>query len=112
MVTDYRDINDRTVPDQYPIPIMSVLPERLHGTKYFFTLDMRSGYNNLRIKEGDEWKAAFRVGDAVYKPLVMMFGMKNSPAVFQRFMNENFQGWLRTEQAFIYLDDLLGKAQT
>ncbi|KAL5534826.1 hypothetical protein ACEPAG_1290 [Sanghuangporus baumii] len=111
-VTDYRDINDATVSDPYPIPIMSVLPEKLEKGKFFFTLDMRSGYNNLRIREGDEWKAAFRVGNAVYKPKVMMFGMKNSPAVFQRFMNDNFEHWLRTEEALNYLDDLIGQAQT
>ncbi|KAL5510913.1 hypothetical protein ACEPAG_4670 [Sanghuangporus baumii] len=111
-VTDYRDINDATVSDPYPIPIMSVLPEKLEKGKFFFTLDMRSGYNNLQIREGDEWKAAFRVGNAVYKPKVMMFGMKNSPAVFQRFMNDNFKHWLRTEEALNYLDDLIGQAQT
>ncbi|KAL5525978.1 hypothetical protein ACEPAG_7316 [Sanghuangporus baumii] len=91
---------------------MSVLPEKLEKGKFFFTLDMRSGYNNLRIREGDEWKAAFRVGNAVYKPKVMMFGMKNSPAVFQQFMNDNFEHWLRTEEALNYLDDLIGQAQT
>ncbi|KAL5510935.1 hypothetical protein ACEPAG_4692 [Sanghuangporus baumii] len=88
-VTDYRDINDVTVSDLYPIPIMSVLPEKLEKGKFFFTLDMQSGYNNLRIREGDEWKAAFRVGNAVYKPKVMM-----------------------TEEALNYLDDLIGQAQT
>ncbi|KAL5503844.1 hypothetical protein ACEPAH_7915 [Sanghuangporus vaninii] len=111
-VTNYRDINNATVSDPYPIPIMSVLPEKLEKGKVFFTLDMRSGYNNLRIREGDEWKAAFRVGNAVYKPKVMMFGMKNSPAIFQRFMNDNFEYWLRTEEALVYLDDLIGQAQT
>lgn len=112
MVTDYRDINTITIPDPYPIPIMGAMPEKLQGAKHFFTLDMRSGYNNLRIAEGDEWKAAFRTSDGVYKPKVMMFGMKNSPAVFQRYMNENFAQWLATEQTLIYLDDLIGQAQT
>ena len=112
VVTDYRAINAITIPDNYPIPIMHDLPDRLAGSKYFFTLDMRSGYHNLRIKAGDEWKAAFRVGDAIYKPLVMMFGMKNSPAVFQRFMNENFEYWRQRERILIYLDDIIGKAKT
>lgn len=112
MVTDYRDINAITITDPYPIPIMGALPEKLEGRKHFFTLDMRSGYNNLRIARGDEWKAAFRVKNAVYKPKVMMFGMKNSPAVFQRFMNENFDGWLRTDECLIYLDDLIGGTET
>ncbi|OCB84936.1 DNA/RNA polymerase [Sanghuangporus baumii] len=53
-VTDYRDINDTIVLGPYPIPIMSILSEKLEKGKFFFTLDMRSGYNNLRIREGDE----------------------------------------------------------
>jgi hypothetical protein len=72
----------------------------------FTKFDIRWGYNNIRIKEGDEWKAAFLMPQGLFKPLVMFFGLPNSPATFQVMMNEIFrmevaQGWLS-----VYMDDI------
>ena len=83
MVIDYRPINQICEVDQFPIPIMHILPDNLKEAKWFTTLDLRSGYNNIRIHPGDEYKAAFATNEGIYKPLVMQFGMMNSPAVFQ-----------------------------
>ena len=82
MVIDYREINKICEPDPFPIPIMYTLPDYLKNAKRFTTLDMRAGYNNIRIKPGDEWKAAFRTHLGVYKLLVIQFRMMNSLTVF------------------------------
>jgi hypothetical protein len=79
------------VKNAYPLPLISNLINRLRGARYFTKLDVRWGYNNVRIKEGDEWKAAFRTNRGLFEPLVMFFGLTNSPATFQTMMNEIFQ---------------------
>ena len=88
MVIDYRPINNVCKIEPDPIPIMHTLPDELGKAKWFTTLDLRAGYNNIRIRPGDEKYAAFRTHKGTYEPLVMQFGMMNSPAVFQRAMNE------------------------
>ena len=69
---------------------MEDLRRQFKGVKFFTTLDLRNGYNNIRIKKGHEWKGAFRTPTGVYEPTVMFFGMKNSPAHFQRYMDTIF----------------------
>src|SRR5881394_1003592 len=106
LVTDYRKINDITISDQFPIPLPEDLIEQLREAKVFTKLDLRWGYNNVRIKEGDEWKTAFRTKDGLFEYVVMPFGLKNAPGVFQRFMNEllaEFRGIF----VIVYLDDIL-----
>jgi hypothetical protein len=80
---DYRYLNDWTVKNFYPLPLISEIMDKLKGTKYFTKLDMRWGYNNVRIRKGDEWKAAFKTNKGLFEPTVMFFGMCNSPATFQ-----------------------------
>ena len=79
---DYRHINKGTIPDAYPLPLISDLLLRLRQQKYFTKMDIRWGYNNVRIKEGDEWKAAFSTPFGSFEPTVMFFGLCNSPATF------------------------------
>src|ERR1700720_4361181 len=83
LVQDYRALNTKTIKNVYPLPLISDLINRLRGARYFTKLDVRWGYNNVRIKEGDEWKAAFRTNRGLFEPLVMFFGLTNSPATFQ-----------------------------
>ena len=59
MVQDYRYLNKHTVRNNYPLPLISQLVDKLKGSQYFMKIDLRWGYNNVRIKEGDEWKATF-----------------------------------------------------
>ena len=104
---DYRYLNEGTVPNKYPLPLISELVDKLRGAKVFSKLDLRSGYNNVRIKDGDQWKAAFRTSKGLYEPMVMFFGLRNSPSAFQAMMNAIFadmidEGWL-----VIYMDDIL-----
>jgi hypothetical protein len=75
--------------------------------RYFTKLDIRWGYNNVRIHKGDKWKAAFRTNRGLFEPLVMYFGLTNSPATFQMMMNEIFQDLITEGVISIYLDDIL-----
>jgi hypothetical protein len=107
LVQDYRVLNSMTVKNRYPIPLISDLINRLRGAKYFTKLDVRWGYNNVRIKEGDEWKAAFRTNRGMFEPLVMFFGLTNSPATFQTMMNDILQDLIMEGHVCVYLDDIL-----
>ena len=79
LVQDYRALNAITVKNKYPLPLISELINKLQGARYFTKLDVRWGFNNVRIKDGDEWKAAFRTNCGLFEPLVMFFGLTNSP---------------------------------
>jgi hypothetical protein len=89
-VQDYRALNAITRKNRYPLPLIDNLIHRLKGAHYFTKLDMCWGYNNVRIQEGNEWKAAFHMNRGLFEPLVMYFGLTNSPATFQTMMNEIF----------------------
>ena len=75
--------------------------------KLFTKLDIRWGYNNIQIKEGDEWKAAFRTNRGLFELTVMFFGLTNSPATFQAFMNTILAGLIDEGNVIVYLDDIL-----
>jgi len=107
LVQDYRMLNDMTVKNKYPLPLISELVNQLRGAKYFTKLDVRWGFNNVRIKEGDEWKAAFRTNRGMFEPLVMFFGLTNSPATFQTMMNDIFTDMISEGVVVVYLDDIL-----
>ena len=81
--------------------------ERLQGKKVFSKFDIRWGYNNVRLAEGDRWKAAFKTPYGTYLPNVMYFGLKNAPAFFTRLMRRDFGDWLDrwAEYTVNYLDD-------
>jgi len=83
LVQDYRNLNDITMKNWYPIPLISELVNQLHSAKYFTKRDVRWGYNNVHIKEGDEWKAAFWTNHGLFEPLVIFFELTNSPTTFQ-----------------------------
>jgi len=91
LVQDYHALNAMTVKNKYPLPLIPELIAKLCGAKYFTKLDVWWGFNNVRIKEGDEWKAAFQTNRGLYKPLVMFFGLTNSPATFQMMMDLIFE---------------------
>jgi len=90
LVQDYQALNSMMVKNKYPLPLISKLILQLHGARYFTKLDVRWGFNNVRIKPGDEWKVAFQTNRGLFEPLVMFFGMTNSPATFQTMMNDIF----------------------
>ncbi|KAF8718573.1 hypothetical protein RHS02_09172, partial [Rhizoctonia solani] len=106
LVVDYCRLNNRTKKNVYPLPCPDDLMAQLRGAKVFTKLDLRWGYNNVRVKEGDKWKTAFRTKYGLYKSLVMTFGLTNAPAAFQHFMNKLFKDLLDV-CVIIYLDDIL-----
>jgi hypothetical protein len=106
-VQDYRALNAITRKNQYPLPLIDDLIHRLKGAHYFTKLDVQWGYNNVRIREGDKWKAAFHTNRGLFEPLVMYFGLTNSLATFQTMMNEIFQDLITEGIVSIYLDDIL-----
>ncbi|KAF8761559.1 hypothetical protein RHS01_00207 [Rhizoctonia solani] len=106
LVVDYRKINDITITDQFPMPLQSDLLEKVKDAKIFSKLDLKSGYNNIRIKAGEEWKTAFRTKDGLFQYCVMPFGLRNAPQIFQRLMNHIFHDMIDVS-VIIYLDDIL-----
>ncbi|KAF8694673.1 hypothetical protein RHS03_08144, partial [Rhizoctonia solani] len=90
----------------YPLPRPDNLMAQLCSAKVFTKLDLRWGYNNVRVKEGNKWKTAFCTKYGLYKSLVMTFGLTNAPALFQHFMNKLFKDLLDV-CIIIYLDDIL-----
>ena len=105
MVQDYRYLNEHTVRNNYPLPLISQLIDKLKGLQYFTKINLRWGYNNMRIKEGDEWKAAFICHQGSYEPTVMFFRLCNSPAMFQTMMNEIFTDM--EDVVVVYIDDIM-----
>ncbi|QRW20500.1 Retrotransposable element Tf2 protein [Rhizoctonia solani] len=106
LVVDYCCLNNRTKKNVYPLPRPDDLMAQLRGAKVFTKLDLWWGYNNVRVKEGDEWKTAFRTKYGLYESLVMTFGLTNAPASFQHFMNNLFKDLLDV-CVIIYLNDIL-----
>ena len=84
----------------------------MKNAKYFSKFDVRWGYNNVRIRPGDEFKAAFITNRGLFEPLVMFFGMTNSPATFQRMMDDVFGDFVRRLVLVIYMDDLCAFTET
>ena len=106
-IMDYRYLNEHAYRDGFPIPSAQELLDQIHGSKYFTTLDVRHGYNNIRIKKEDQWKAAFKTPFGVFKPTVMFFGFTNSPATFQAFMNHILKPLIDNGHVIVYMDDIL-----
>jgi hypothetical protein len=89
------------------LPLIDDLIHRLKDVCYFTKLDVRWGYNNVCIHEGDEWKATFCTSRGLFEPLVMYFGLTNSLATFQTMMNEIFQDLITEGVISVYLDNIL-----
>src|SRR4051812_48854564 len=106
MCVDYRSLNDVTIKNKYPLPIINDLFHQLEGACVFSKIDLRSGYHQLMIREKDIPKTAFTTRYGLYEYTVMSFGLTNSPAYFMNMMNKVFMEFLDTF-VVIFIDDIL-----
>jgi len=112
MVQDYQHINQWTIKNGYPLPLIANILDEVGKRKVFTKIDLRWGYNNVRIKEGDEWKAAFTMHIGAYEPMVMYFGLTNSPTTFQTMMNDLFRDLINQGDTATFIDDILVTTDT
>ena len=106
LCVDYRGLNKVTIFNRYPLPLMNELHDRVGGSTLFTKLDLKSGYNLIRIKEGNKWKTAFPTCYGHFEYLVMPLGLANAPATFQNITNGIFKDIIDLG-GVIYLDDIL-----
>ena len=106
-IQDYHKLNAITVPNKTPLPLIKEVINKLRGSKVFSKMDIRWGFNNVRIKEGDKEKATFIMSEGLFKPTVMFFRLTNSPATFQTMMNAILRPVIVGGKVQVYMDDIL-----
>jgi len=94
------------------LPLISDLIDSIEKKKVFTKIDLRWGYNNVRIKEGDEWKAAFSMLEGSFEPMVMFFGLTDSPATFQAMMNDLLRDLVVEEKVAVFIDNVMVAMET
>jgi hypothetical protein len=111
LCNDYRGLNEITIKNRYPLPLIQETLMRLQKAKWYTKLDLRGAYNLLRIAEGEEWKTAFRTRYGHFEYTVMPFGLTNAPASFQHFINDTLREFL-DDFVNAYIDDILIYSET
>ena len=112
LVQDYRKLNQVIIKDKTPLSLIREVINKLKEAKYFNKLDLIWEYNNVWIKEGHKWKAAFLTNKGLFEPQVIYFRLCNLPRTFQRMMNSIFQELLHEEVLANYMDDFVILAKT
>ena len=107
MVQNYRYLNKWTVKNNYPLSLISDILENIGMKKVFTKMDLQWGYNNVRIKERDEWKVAFTTLEGSFKPTVMFFGLTNLLATFQAMINELLRDLINTGKVVAFIDNVI-----
>ena len=112
MVIDYHNLNDQTIKNNYPLLLITELIDNIESKKVFNKMDLRWRFNNMRIKEGDEWKGVFTVYIGFFELIVMFFGMTNSPATFQVIINKILRDLINEKKVAAFVDDVLVRTDT
>jgi len=107
MVIDYHSLNEQTIKNNYPLSLITDLINNMGSKKVFTKMDLQWGFNNVRIKEGDEWKRAFTTHVRFFEPTVIFFGMTNSPATFQAMMNKILRDMINKGKVAAFVDNVL-----
>ena len=111
VVVDYRALNELTVKNKYPLPLMDELFDRVHGAKFFTKIDLRTGFHQIRVAEADIEKTAFRTRYGSFEYLVLPMGLCNAPGTFMQLMNDTFRDLL-DKSVLVFLDDILVFSRT
>lgn len=111
LCVDYRSLNAMTVKNRLPLPLIQESLDRLGSARIYTKLDVRDAYHKLRIKEGDEWKTAFRTRYGLFEYTVVPFGLTNAPAAFQGYINHALADLIDV-CCVVYLDDILVYSDT
>jgi len=112
IVMDYHNLNNQMIKNNYLLPLITELIDNMGSKKVFTKMDLRWGFNNIRIKEGDEWKRAFTTHIGLFEPTVMFFGMTNSPATFQAMMNKILRDLINEGKVAAFVDNVLVGTKT
>ena len=112
MVQDYQYLNSWTVKNNYPLPLILDLIDSIGKKKVFTKMGLCWGYNNVRIKEGDKWKTVFSMPEESFEPMVMFFGLTNSPATFQTMINDLLRDLVVKEKVAVFIDDVMITMET
>ena len=107
LVQDYWWLNKVTIKKKYPLLLIQELVNKIKGANYFTKINIQWGYNNVRIREGDEWKAAFRTNSGLFKLLVIYFRLCNLPATFQLIIDSMLWELVNTGKVIVYIDNIL-----
>ena len=109
---DYYSLNEQTIKNNYPLPLITDLINNMGSKKVFTKMDLQWGFNNMRIKERNEWKKAFTTYVGSFEPTVMFFGMINSPATFQAMMNKILRDMINEGKVAAFVDNVLVGTET
>ena len=107
MVQDYQCLNKWMVKNNYLLPLILDVIKNIGTKKMFMKMDLRWEYNNIRIKQGNKWKAVFTISEGSFEPTVMFFGLTNSPATFQIMMNELLRNLINMEKVVAFIDNII-----